>query len=195
MVDYASALVDVSDTPTILEYIKESRGELSCDNDYKLTADINAAFRILEAHLDNKLVSQEVTERFKARRDRFALRYWPADNVTSVLVDGAESVLEYEPYYQDGLTWLKRGDCHWPDNFVQVDVTYTAGFDPVPVDIVYAVRDFATQIGAIAAPGTIKKESVVGVGSIEYATSESASGSIIPDSIMSILSHYRRLHV
>ena len=197
MVDYAAAIVDGPDAVSVLDFIKESSGQLGCDNDYQLTININTAFRILEQYLDTKLVSQEITERHKVVRDQVALRYWPASNVTAITLDGDDVLADYKLFSEDGLTWISRDKYTYLcfQDFKQFDVTYTAGFDPVPLDIVYAVQQFSEQIGNTSGPGTVKKESVVGVGSIEYVTAESATGGIVPESIASIVSHYRNIHV
>ncbi len=198
MVDYSAALVDTDETVTILDFIKEASGDLGCDNDYTLRNNVNSAFRILEQHLNNKLVAQSVTERFETDKTQIKLRYWPASNLSAVSRDGVDVTAEFSLYVQDGLAWVTDADSKYCWNrlsrFEQFDVTYTAGFDPVPLDIVYAAKEFAEQIGRVSGPGTVKRESIVGVGSVEYVTSDMAGG-IVPGSIASILEHYRAIHV
>jgi hypothetical protein len=153
-----------------------------------------------EGYIDNKIVAQDVTEQFAMSRTPVGLRYWPAGDVANVTIDSVDVTAEYETYTSDGIQWEAKETCGSSRStcFDQMSITYSAGYDPVPSDLGYVLARtgmaYGNQAGGV---GSVRKESVVGVGSIEYQTDEDAEGSsgLISSASISVLQKYRRYHV
>lgn len=204
-VDYANALVESFNQPdkTLLDLMKSMLGLCGNDTsqDEMLALYLEMACKAAEAYLDNKLVKQEVTERIERYLNPVALRYWPATEPTAVTRDGEDVLEAYSTFVQDGLTWVTNSTCGRDKNccFEQLDITYEAGFDPVPADVAYALS--ATAIGyskdAGNVSGAVSKEVVNGVGSITYNTSGDVEGNVgvMTPTTIAVLNIYRRIHV
>ena len=200
-VNYADAIVEWADgTTTLLELFKLKLGVDTSDRDEELSMYLDMAARACEQYIDNKLVAQEVTERFRQSRSPVGLRYWPAQDLTSVLIDGEEKVDSWEMISEDGITYSLNNRCGNSLSccFEQMLIVYTAGYDPVPSDAAIAIiataLNYEQQTGA---SGQIKKEVVNGVGSIEYVTDSDSQGSVgaMSGAAIGALEPYRRWHV
>lgn len=203
-VDYANAIVDwTGDITTLLDLLKDRLG--LCDNDTSMDPEyilyLEMACAFAEQYLDNKLVSQEVVERIAIPFSPIALRYWPAEAPTLIELDGEDVTENYETYVQDGIRWITRNSCCScsDDCFKQLDVTYLAGYDPVPADIAYALTTgalgYSNNAGNVS--GAVTKEVVNGVGSITYESGGDSEGSVgvLSPATISVLERYRRYHV
>ena len=204
-VDYANALVEsfCNEDKTLMELVKEMLG--ICHNDTSqdpmLCLYIEMACSAAELYIDNKIVRQSVTERIAHPYNPVPLRYWPAGEPTAAASDGDDVLDMYSTFVQDGITWVTTSTCGKDKSccFKQLDITYDAGYDPIPANAAYALA--ATAVGysknAGNVSGAVSKEVVNGVGSITYDTggdSESNVGVMTPTSI-AVLELYRRYHV
>ena len=202
-VDYAGAEVEwVTGTTTLLDIVKDKLGITDTAQDDDLKLYINMAGVACENYIDNKIVSQPVTELFAMSKTPIALRYWPAADLTEVVIDGTDVTADWELMTSDGIVWSlsNRHSASRVDYFNQMSISYTAGYDPVPGDIGYAIA--ATSIGyytqsGISTSGQIKKEVVQGVGSVEYTTDSETTTStgLISSASIGVLEMYRRYHV
>jgi hypothetical protein len=152
----------------------------------------------VEMYLDNKIVQQSVTEQIACRKDILSLRYWPVVSLDSVVIDETDVVDDWNTRTSDGVTWVIESRSHSYFADEQISVTYTAGYDPLPGPVGYAIAETAGNYykkgGGV---GDIKKEVVQGVGSVEYVTSEDSESAVGPISgrSLAVLEMYRRWHV
>jgi len=200
-VDYAGAQVEwVTGTITLLQLVKDRLGITGTDQDAALSMYISMAAAACESYIDNKLVQQSVTEYLACERPVASLRYWPVVSLESVFIDGVDITSDWELRTSDGVTWLIESIAHtsWTALDSQMEVTYIAGYDPLPGPVGYAIADtsinYFNQTGGV---GSVKKEVVQGVGSVEYVTNADSEGSVGLISGVSIgsLEMYRRWHV
>lgn len=200
-VDYAGAQVEwVTGTITLLQLVKDRLGITGTDQDAVLSMYISMAGAACESYLDNKLVQQSVTEYLACKRSVASLRYWPVVSLESVVIDGVDTTSDWELRTSDGVTWLIESIAHtsWTALDSQMEVTYIAGYDPLPGPVGHAIADtsvnYFNQTGGV---GSVKKEVVQGVGSVEYVTNADSEGSVglISGVSVSSLEMYRRWHV
>ncbi len=201
--DFANATIQWGTAPetlTLLDLMKQLQGiaDNSKDTDYAMY--LQMAGEACERYIDNKLALQDVKEEYEREVIPVALRYWPAPALTSVTVDGEDVTADWTVYYQDGVPWATTTPGAWETgtSFEQVSIAYTAGYEPLPTEVGYAIVSTAityTNAGGSTA-GAIKKESVVGVGSIEYTTeSDGATGiGLLSLGTMGTLDLYRRIN-
>ena len=203
--DYANAVIDwPGDISTMIDLLKFRLGIGSNDTsqDEVLTLYLTMAGEAAENYIDNKLVKQEVIERIAIPYSPIDLRYWPADAPTLIELESEDVTTDYESFVQDGIRWTaKNGSAtlNCDSDFKQLDVTYEAGYDPVPADIAYALTSTAIRYSNDAGnvSGAVSKEVVNGVGSITYDTTGDSEGSVgmLTPSAMGVLEKYRRYHV
>jgi hypothetical protein len=159
---------------------------------------IDIAGAAAESYVDNKLVSQQVTERFKHVDSPESMRYWPAGTLSLVEVDGEDKTSEYVELWETGVYWVLKELNASPKCWTQFDITYTAGYDPLPADVAYAIAGGAIgyDTGAVGA-APVRKETIVGVGALEYDTAlaQSTSFGQLPAASIAVLERYRRHHV
>lgn len=200
-VDYANAIIEWgSGTITILELTKQKLGITDNSQDDELSMYIDMAGQACEAYIDNKIVEQVVTEQYAYVKSPQALRFWPANTLSAVIIDGEDVTEDWEMFSSDGVVWNVRDKCNTDimDCFKQMSVTYTAGYNPVPSDVGYAIvatsLNYESNSGGT---GAIKKEVVQGVGSVEYVTDSDSMGSVglISGTSLGVLERYRRWHV
>ena len=201
--DYAAAEVIWSGgTTTLLGLTKILSGiaENDTSQDEVLALYLDMAGTACEQYIDNKIVAQDVTELFAKSRSPVDLRYWPVGDLTNVTIDGVDVTADFEAYTSDGIQWQAKesSGSSCSTGFEQMSITYSAGFDPVPSDLGFVLARtsmaYSNQAGGV---GAVKKESVVGVGSIEYQTDEDSEGSsgFISSASVSVLEQYRRYRV
>ncbi|GAF81215.1 unnamed protein product [marine sediment metagenome] len=186
---------------TLLDLMKDKLGIGDTSRDDELSMYLQIAGEASEKYIDNKIATQEVAEEFSRSFSPVALRFWPVTEVLKVFVDGVDQVDDYELFTDEGLKWVTKDKCsiNYPGCFEQMQITYTAGYEPLPTELGYAVVvggiAYETQQGAVS--GEVKKESVVGVGSVEYTTSgEATTGfGVLPPSVTDTLDLYRRAYV
>lgn len=203
-VDFANANVEwAGGTITLLELTKQILGIDPADTsrDDELSLYLDMAGTSCEQYIDNKIVAQPVTENFSRSRSPVDLRFYPATDLTEVLIDGEDDTADFEVFSSDGIVWTASSRCDVSQEccFKQMSISYTAGYDPIPSNLGYVISLTASNFesGSVTA-GAVKKQTVVGVGSVEYATAadQESSGSVGPISAGStqVLDMYRRWH-
>ena len=205
MADYSTATVAWSgNTLTLLELLKQQLDMCITDTsrDSELSLWLQMAGEACEAYCDNALAAGDVTERHAVTFSPVSLRYWPvfSTDTATITIDGEDVTADYEFFYGPGVDYVtvSRTSRTRPDQFKQMDITYQAGYEPLPTDLGYAIVATARNYDAgVVGTGEIKRESVVGVGSIDYATSADDTGSYgsLSSITVTTLDKYRRLHV
>lgn len=205
MADFANALIawgpDPATTKTLLQLTKDLLGIKGSDTsrDADLSMYLEMSGIASEQYIDNIIMQREVTEKLSHSRTPVALKYGPVYSISSILIDGDEKIDDYAPYTDDNLEWMVKGTCDYSVNccFEQMNITYITGYDPIPADLGYAVvRGAMSYDQESVAGGPMKKETIVGVGSIEYDTTGSSSmggsSGMLPSSAVSVLDTYKR---
>ncbi len=198
--DYAAAtVVWGANTTTLLDLLKLRLDICSTDTsqDELLALCLQIAGEACEAYCDNVLAKQAVTEQHPRKVSPIALRYYPFDELTLVTVDGEDVTESYETFESEGVDYLtsSREGCTRETSFKQMNIDYNAGYEPLPADLATAIASAAIGIEqGTGAKGEIKRESVVGVGSIEYATSGDDGGSHggLSSTVTGTLDKYKR---
>jgi hypothetical protein len=202
MTDFANDVIEWGSPPTnmtLLALTKQILGIVDTARDVELSMYLDMAGNACERYIDNIIEQREVTERIAKKYIPVPLRYYPVTTVTSVLIDGVESIGDFTQGQDDGIEWVLEGISNYTKStdFKQMDIVYTAGFDPIPSDIGFAiVRAAILYSQNTAAGGPIKKQVIEGVGSIEYDTSsnEAESVGMMPPSTVAALDPYRRIY-
>jgi hypothetical protein len=203
-VDYAGATIEWGTTPdtiTLLELTKQLLGIVDNSRDTELSMYLDMAGRACELYCDNKLVEQDVVEELAMSRSPVALRYWLADTLSSVTIDGVDETANWTMYRSDGVAWITEsvsGHSH-STSFDKMAIGYTAGFNPLPSEVGYAISTVAISYDEAggSSVGSVKKEVVTGVGSLEYVTASDVDGNVgqISPAVIGVLEKYKRLHV
>jgi hypothetical protein len=201
--DFANATIEWGTTPdsiTLLALLKQQLGITDIARDTELSMYLDMAGNAAERYIDNVIQLRDVKEYLSHERTPIALRYWPASNLTSVMLDGVEVVADYQEIVQDGLAWVLKSTSEYSVNytFKQMIVTYSAGYEPLPADLGYAlVTAGAAYEAQLVTGGPLQKEVVNGVGSLTYDTASSMSSSVgmLPSAVVAVLNAYRRIHV
>jgi hypothetical protein len=182
-------------------------------NDPKLTRALNLAGPAIETFLDRVVAERLVVEDFRHHFGTVVLHNSPVQPGVVVKIDGVADT-GYEVYTYRKLAYLTRQGFR-PDvpmdwrRFERVEVEYTAGFNPVPSDLAYAIVMTAGSLyaaeGTGAAPGgssgDIKMLQIYDVGSVSYDVgAEGATASpgisnpgIISSQAAEVLSRYKRI--
>ena len=200
MSDFANLPVDLPNNPTILDLLKQELGIDPSDftRDTELTIYIETAGLAVERYIDNIVEQRQVTERHSKSNHPTALRYYPVDTLDNVVVDGVDKTTDYDLYHDEGLAWSVKDSCGRDRNccFDQMNITYVAGYNPVPPDLGFAIVVAAKTYDTGVQAGNVKKEVINGVGSIEYTTggddADYTKVSHLPDSAVGVLDSYRR---
>jgi hypothetical protein len=199
--DYSSAKISYGPTPTtisLLDLVKLRLNIVDNSQDDELSMYLQIAGEACEAYCDNVLAEQDVVEQHAMTSSPVALRYYPFSVLNTVTVDGEDVTSDYETFESEGVDYVtkSRVSIERGDQFKQMNIDYTAGYDPLPADlgtaIVVAAISYEQGTGAT---GEVKKESVVGVGSIEYTTASDASSGatgFLSASVTGTLDKYRR---
>jgi len=201
MSDFAAATIAWGgNTITLLDLLKQELGITDNTQDDQLSMYLQMAGEACERYIDNKIDSDQVIENYSHNKTPVALRYYPAAAPVTVEVEGEDVSDDWGLYTDNGIVWITTTACGAERNscFEQLKITYQAGYDPLPSDLGYAVvraaAAYETQGGGTS--GQVKKESVVGVGSIEYATDADAPGSagMLSATVIGTLDLYRRVY-
>ena len=185
---------------TLLELVKPKLNIVDNSQDDELTLYLQIAGEACEAYCDNVLAEQAATEQHPYKSSPIALRYYPFVTLNAVTVDGNDVTTDYETFESEGVDYVtsSRTGRTCPSGFTQMNIAYTAGYEPLPADLGAAVAAAAIsyQTGT-GASGEVKKESVVGVGSIEYNTSTDDNGSdgFLSAAVTGTLDRYRRSYL
>jgi hypothetical protein len=202
MTDFANATIEWGTTPdsiTLLALLKSQLGITDTVRDDELSMYLDMAGNAAEQYIDNIIQQREVKEYLAHDQNPIPLRYWPASTLSSVTLDGDDVTAEYEEIAQDGLTWVLKSTCSYSKTaFRQVIVTYSAGYEPLPTDLGYAiVTGGAAYEAQLVTGGPLQKEVINGVGSLTYDTSSSVASSVglLPAAVIAVLDTYRRIYV
>ena len=203
MTDFASLTIEwgtVPDSITLLALMKQQLDITDSALDVELSMYVEMAGKSAERYIDNIIEQRDVVERFATVSQPIALRYWPTISLTSVEIDSVDVTSEYYLYFQTGMGWTVKNTngSSRSSTFNQMDITYTAGFsDPIPADLGFAIVQSALSYKTGAAGGPVKRESIVGVGSVEYATGDESGGAVrvgqLPASAVAVLDQYKRI--
>lgn len=202
MSDFANATIEWGPTPdsiTLLELLKQQLNITDNARDTELSMYLDMAGSAAEKYIDNIIDKRDVSEKFKTDAHPIALRYYPVSDLVGLSVDGVDQLADYQLFQEEGLSWGVKNTCGWHEGscFEQMVITYTAGYDPLPADLGYAIVSAGRiyESGTGAAIGSVKKETVVGVGSIEFETGGTSTGSfygMLPVAVTDVLDKYRR---
>jgi len=199
--DYAAAtIVYGANTITLLELIKQKLNITDTAQDDELSLYLQIAGEACETYCDNVLAEQATTEQHPVKSSPIALRYYPFVTLNAVTVDGDDVTADYETFESEGVDYVtsSRTGCTNPDGFKQMNIAYTAGYEPLPADLGAAIASAAISYEhGTGATGEVKRESVVGVGSIEYNTSTDDNGSdgFLSAAVTGTLDRYRRSYL
>ena len=203
MTDFANLTIEWGTTPdsiTLLELLKQQLDITDASMDAELSMYLDMAGNAAEKYIDNIIEQREVIERFPSVNDPIALRYYPITTLALVEIDSVDVTTDYQLFYQTGIGWSVKNvsGSSVGTKFEQMDITYTAGFDPLPAELGFAIVQSAMSYETGSSGGAVKRESVVGVGSIEYATDEVSGVSVrvgqLPASAVAVLDAYKRLY-
>lgn len=222
--DFSAAFAVATGSPegTLLELLKAYLGIDPGDvtKDAELSQAINMAGDFIETYLDRVVALREVNEYFPHHFGTVILHHYPVDTAQGVVVTlNGDAQSGYTVWRgRDNLGHLSRTGMRqdtpmdWR-RYDQVDVTYTAGFDPIPSDlancIIWTAADLYNSQGTGSIPGgggsgEIKGMTIYDVGSITYDVGSSSSGGgdgtftgggVIPATVQSILTRYKRMSV
>ncbi len=204
MTDFANLTIEWGTTPdsiTLLELLKQQLDITDSAMDTELSMYLDMAGNAAEKYIDNIIEQRDVVERFASVNDPIALRYYPVTDLVLVGIDSVNVTTDYQLFFETGIGWTVKNTSGRSvgTSFKQMDITYTAGYDPLPADLGFAIVQSAMSYETGASGGAVKRESVVGVGSIEYATDESSGAAVrvgqLPASAVAVLDAYRRLYV
>lgn len=180
--------------PTLTE-VKNTIGVTVSTDDVLLQSIIDSTALAIENYLNRKLEfkANEVEHFFDLRNHTLSLRRYPITQVHSpnfTVVDKEAGILHYS----------NRGTGH------EVKVDYDGGYAQIPADILLAFYEilkgkYATKgsSGGITSP--VKKQSIPGVMTVEYAVDTSGGGgstqvnALQPDYYDYLLAPYHRITV
>lgn len=190
----AANVVWSGETITLLELVKQIAcvTDESRDDDY--TWYLEAAGTAAEQYCNTALYARNVVDNFPNAISPVPLSNWPASALVLVELDGEDVTTDWETFVDNGILWAtnNRAGTTTPTRFHQLAITYTAGFDPLPADLANVIARQALQISE-QTTGPVKKETVVGVGSIEYLVDDYSGGPFSP-AYSAILNKYRRFN-
>ncbi len=172
--------------------------------DDELTAYLQGAITICETYIDDIIDRRAVTERWLRKQAPMTLRYREAAQLTAVTLEGEDVTAEWEILLGELYAELHRVDrCSFVFTDEEMVVSYTAGLATCPYDLMLAIRDVAAAIEAQSGAGAVvnglpvKRESINGIGTVEYDTS-GMRGNTAPIGMMTakaiqLLDPYRRI--
>jgi len=201
MTDFANLVVAVPGDPTLLELYKAQLDVDSNDTsqDLVLSQYLEMAGAAAESYIDNVIEQRSVTENFSHTRTPVAMRYWPYVDNLVVTIAGEVVTDEFTVYLDEGLGWAVKGTgSSKSSDFEQMVLTYDAGYNPLPADLAFALIQSGGVYSQGSSGGPVSKESIVGVGSVTYDTSDSSGSSVrvgmLPASAVAVLDTYRRMY-
>lgn len=212
--DFSSAFATdaLGNVYSLLDMLKKFLGIETGDptNDPELEMALNMAGTSIETWLDRAIYKRQVSEFYAHHFGTVALHHpevHPSDGVT-VVVDGSTDD-SYKIFLNNARVGILSRIGHAMDcpmdwrPFEQVEVRYTAGYDPLPADlanaIVYTAADIYNSQGTGEAPSSgdgLKALTVFDVGTLSYGASSVSErvgyGGVIPDTALEMILPYRR---
>ncbi len=214
-INWADLQVAVAEGQPALTLLEFARAFIGSDpgQDDTLASALKLAGDTVETYADRVLAKRQVTDDHAGEFGTIPLRQWPYDPAfpVTVTIDGTTKN-DYRVYTERGTSYLTRQTSRhdlpfdWR-GYAQVIVTYTAGYNPVPVDLAQAIT--FTAMGILTAWGTgmvpsgtandVRRETITGVGTIEYAQTTGGVGvmggawGVIPPTAAQLLRAYKRV--
>ena len=118
--------------PISLEQAKEYLQIDFATDDTLITRLISAARGAVESYCGVSIIDSTVRVEFKDLKDQIKLPYGPVKEVTSLEVNDVDYTDDITEYYQTGYLDVKGA---------KVEVTYTAGYESIPADLLQTVYD------------------------------------------------------
>lgn len=118
--------------PINLEQAKEYLQIDFATDDTLITRLISAARGAVESYCGVSIIDSTVSVEFKDLKDQIKLPYSPVKEVTSLKVNDVDYTDDITEYYQSGYLDVKGA---------KVEVTFTAGYENIPADLLQAVYD------------------------------------------------------
>jgi len=201
--NYAEATMEWgTNSMTLLEFMKMQTGVCDGDDsqDMSLSLFLQIAGEAAENYCDNTLALCDTTEQHPIKFSPIALRYYPVVTLNAVTIDGDDVTTDYELFESEGVDYVtsSRTGATRENAFKQMNIAYSAGYEPLPTDLGSAIVIAATSYeSGTGATGEVKKESVVGVGSIEYAVSadDANSDGFLSSNVTGVLDKYKRRYL
>ena len=206
MIDYSQVVVQYG-TPatdvTLLDLTKRLMDVQSCSGqrDDELTLYIQMAGEAAERYCENVLAQQAVTELVPHEKSQHLLIYFPYFDGLTVDVGGEDVTADYEVMRDGKLAYAVKERCYFTQSscYEQMTLTYNAGYDPLPAELGYVIARAAIAYDEQGdSTGPVRRETVAGVGTIEYETSGAESitnfGTFNAASI-TVLDKYKRVPV
>jgi hypothetical protein len=183
----------------ILALLKTLLGISAADTsrDLELDSLIDGAIAVCEIYLDDIIDRRSVTETWTSGKFPQLLRYRDASDLTEATLDGEDVLSSWSIVAGDAYAKLKPNSGAFEIDDEVFSVSYSAGFASCPYPLKLVIRDVASHLEARSgAPemARIKRENIVGVGSVEYADQGSGTDAVgvIPPQCVQILNMYRR---
>ena len=118
--------------PINLEQAKEYLQIDFATDDTLITRLISAARGAVESYCGVSIIDSTVRVEFKDLKDQIKLPYSPVKEVTSLKVNDVDYTDDITEYYQSGYLDVQGN---------KVEVTFTAGYENIPADLLQAVYD------------------------------------------------------
>ena len=118
--------------PINLEQAKEYLQIDFATDDTLITRLISAARGAVESYCGVSIIDSTVSVEFKDLKDQIKLPYSPVKEVTSLKVNDVDYTDDITEYYQSGYLDVQGN---------KVEVTFTAGYENIPADLLQAVYD------------------------------------------------------
>jgi hypothetical protein len=152
-----------------------------------------------EAYCDNVLAEKDAKESHPVVFSPIALRYYPVTTLNAVTIDGDDLTANYDLYESEGVDYITASPTGIRSGFSQMNIAYTAGYEPLPADLGFAIVQAGISYDIGSSAGTVKKESVVGVGSVEYSVDDTSGSAMrvgqLPSAAVAVLENYRRRYL
>lgn len=193
MADFASATTTWgSESTTLLELMKLLSGIADTSQDVTLSMYLEIAGVAAEGYTDNILLHRNVVQQVAKPHSPVRINHPSYTGLVSVVVDGDTVTDDYEVFREDGVAFLttSRSSISRAGTFAQMNITYTAGYNPLPPDLAYAIVRTAMTYEDSDFSGSPRRETVVGVGTIEYGNGADA-GVVLTQASMAVLDRYR----
>lgn len=181
-----------AESTTLLELMKLLSGIGDTSQDVTLSMYLEIAGTAAEGYIDNIIRQRAVVQNIAKARTPVRLLYGRFMSLTSVMVNGDDVTSQFEAFREGGQTYLasSRTEIDRASAFKQMSITYVAGFDPLPTDLAYAIVRTAMTYEDSDFSGAARRETVVGVGTIEYGSGGQGSV-VLPPTATTVLDRYR----